>query len=394
MMFFRTALALVALACAGPVDAAAPAPAPTLVPALERALHDMCRRQVVLLGEASHGDGATEAAKVALVQALVDRCGFRAVLFEASRYAFADLNWRLHEGQPVGSADLSEAVGGIWNADEAFQPLLPFLAERARRGRVHLDGIDYQVGSRGAHFETERLAGELVTRLPQPEADICRETLRRRIWSDYQGGYDDAEHDHVLACLDRIVASLRSAATGSRSAMLRDLALSFRAWVVPDRQATPVWVAARDRAMAGNVLSALRRLTSGTKTVIWAANEHVARISDGEVTTPMGGFLTQTLHDRMFSLGFTAEGGRFRWTREESHAVNAAAGSLERRALRNSSASAVYLDHRNLVAMGTLPAGVFFHMPQAQRWSDALDGLVVLREEAPAVARPAGGRAS
>src|ERR1700759_3980340 len=84
---------------------AAPAAAAGAAPpagALDAAVRDMCHRDVALLGEADHGDGATVAFKVALVRALVTRCHFGAVFFEANHYDFIDFQRRLREGRPAG----------------------------------------------------------------------------------------------------------------------------------------------------------------------------------------------------------------------------------------------------------------------------------------------------
>ena len=54
--------------------------------ALDSATRGLCKAQVAMLGEiATHGDGHTLAFKVALVERLVDRCGFDTVLFEANQ---------------------------------------------------------------------------------------------------------------------------------------------------------------------------------------------------------------------------------------------------------------------------------------------------------------------
>jgi erythromycin esterase-like protein len=60
-------------------------------PAMDAAVRDLCHRQVAMLGEASHGDGATFAFKAALIRRLVTECGYTAVLFESSHYDFVEL---------------------------------------------------------------------------------------------------------------------------------------------------------------------------------------------------------------------------------------------------------------------------------------------------------------
>src|SRR4051812_36858613 len=96
--------------------------------ALNAAINDLCRRDVVMLGENGyHGDGRTVAFKAALIRILVRRCRFNAVFFEASHYDFIEISRRLRVGEPVSADMVSSSIGQIWNRDEELSPLIPFL---------------------------------------------------------------------------------------------------------------------------------------------------------------------------------------------------------------------------------------------------------------------------
>jgi erythromycin esterase-like protein len=100
--------------------------------ALAVVTHDLCPHQVAMLGEsATHGDGHTEAFKVALVERLVNECGFDSVFFEANHDEFINIARRFRTGQPVSVDQVSSAIGGLWKFDREFQPLVPFLLEKA-----------------------------------------------------------------------------------------------------------------------------------------------------------------------------------------------------------------------------------------------------------------------
>ncbi len=125
-----------------------PYPASASIPAdsadgntLTAVIHDVCHRQVVMLGEsATHGDGHTEAFKVALVERLVNECGFDSVFFEASHYEFINIDRRLRTRQAVSVDQVSSAIGGLWKFDREFQPLVPFLLAKAQAGQISLGG--------------------------------------------------------------------------------------------------------------------------------------------------------------------------------------------------------------------------------------------------------------
>ena len=106
-----------------------PAFAGTFDKTLATAARDVCAKQVVLLGEAAHGDGATEAFKTGLVRRLIQRCGFRALFFEASHYDFLEIERQVAAGKPVTGGMVSSAIGGLWNRDQPVAEMSSFLAQ-------------------------------------------------------------------------------------------------------------------------------------------------------------------------------------------------------------------------------------------------------------------------
>ena len=92
----------------------------------------VCGKRVVLLGELpEHGHARGFGIKARIVERLVARCGFRAVLFEAGSFDFFGLEraiaaTRRAPGGPAGAAAgagradslelaLSRAIGGFWS---------------------------------------------------------------------------------------------------------------------------------------------------------------------------------------------------------------------------------------------------------------------------------------
>src|SRR5690242_3545000 len=79
--------------------------------ALTAATQSLCHSVVAMLGEsATHEDGHTHAFKVALVERLVNECGFDSIFFEASHYEFINLDRRLRTGHSVTPGEISAAV--------------------------------------------------------------------------------------------------------------------------------------------------------------------------------------------------------------------------------------------------------------------------------------------
>lgn len=89
--------------------------------ALTAVTHDLCHRQVVMLGEsATHGDSHTEAFKVELVERLVNECGFDNVFFESNHDEFINITRRLRTGQAVSVDQVYSAVGGCGSSIRSF----------------------------------------------------------------------------------------------------------------------------------------------------------------------------------------------------------------------------------------------------------------------------------
>ena len=142
--------------------------------ALTAVTHDLCHRQVAMLGEsATHGDGHTVAFKVALVERLVNECGFDSVFFEASHYEFINIARRFRTGQAVSADQVSSAVGGLWKFDREFQPLVPFLLTKAQAGQISLGGLDDQLDEMGQDYANVEMVTELTSFLPQQQRQDC-----------------------------------------------------------------------------------------------------------------------------------------------------------------------------------------------------------------------------
>ena len=124
----------------------------------------VCSKRVVLLGELpEHGHARGFGVKARIVERLVARCGFRAVLFEAGSYDFFGLERALAAtqqapggpagaaaGAPAGGARtdslelaLARAIGGLWWTRELAE-WRRWLVHEAAAGRVAIGGIDDQ----------------------------------------------------------------------------------------------------------------------------------------------------------------------------------------------------------------------------------------------------------
>src|SRR4051812_24020484 len=156
---------------------AADAPAPVSANDLAPALHEMCSKKIVFLGEdANHAGAQTIAVKAQLVEILVQKCGFRGVVFESQFYDMLDFQHSLDDGTATES-QLSSAIGALWSRYAVFQPFQAWLFKEASAGRVWLAGVDPQVGGIGARYSPAELPKAFAAVLDEGDRRRCLEAM-------------------------------------------------------------------------------------------------------------------------------------------------------------------------------------------------------------------------
>jgi erythromycin esterase-like protein len=346
-----------------------------------------------MLGEsATHGDGHTLAFKVALVERLIDQCGFDSVLFESSHYEFINLNRRLRMRQTVTAQQVSSAVGGLWEFNQEFQPLAPFLLAKAQSGQVFLGGIDDQLGQMGQDYANIELVTDLTNLLPQQERQACGIALHKRIYNDYADAspYSESDRSQIETCLSEIhrANSADKTTDRARRGERQEMISAAQRWISRDFKSDADNTVNRDRSMFQNFEWLLGQQPKRHKVIIWAATVHLAKQGDPTwadgTGTNFGSSVHQKYGKRAFSLGFSAVSGSYRQpgvgVREMPTAPQ---DSVEAQACRGNNSDAIYVGATQLATMGTLPGAFFRHSYQTLSWSRFLDGIVVFREEHP-----------
>jgi erythromycin esterase-like protein len=361
--------------------------------ALSAATKGLCHTQVVMLGESlTHGDGHTVAFKVALIERLIDQCGFDSVYFEASHYQFIHLNQKLRIGRDVSTQDLLSAVGGLWEFDQEFQPLASFLLSKAQSGQAFLGGLDDQLGEYGQDYANIELVSDLTNLLPPPERQVCSATLHKRIYSGYTEAapYSKSDRSRIDACLSEIDrATAADKAAGVKEMQERQEMISAaERWISRDFSSGSESIVNRDRSMFQDFEWLQNREPKRHKVIVWAATVHIAKKADpawgDHAGTNFGSFMHRKYGQDAFSLGSSALTGSYRQGAREIREMPAAPmDSVEVRALRGGDATASYVGPAQLGAMGTLPGAFFTHAYETLPWSTFLDGVVVFQSEHP-----------
>lgn len=359
--------------------------------AFDQAIAAACDKSVVILGEASHGDGHGDTMKVALVEQLVSGCGFNGVLFEASYYEFLPITRNARQGRPVSAARMADAVGGLWKFDREVQPLFEFLAQRVDAGKIQVGGLDFQAGGFEQPFGNETMFAELTASLAPERRDACHAAYRSRILGeDPPEGLSERTRDDALkACFASIQLRAANPSTppGEKAEPAAELA-NLEAWLDASHQPPQIFIRTRDAMMAANALRFFDALPKPSKVVIWAHNGHAARhtaaLPDYGDNDNLGQALGRRFGNSLFSLAITARGGEYRWSWGNNKPIPAPpANSLEGREDLGRPGESTFIGSRALRESGESFSAAFGHDYLRARWGDAFDGMLVLDSEYP-----------
>jgi erythromycin esterase-like protein len=373
----------VLLLCSAAVPLAAYAASATS--ALERAVRDVCDKEVVLLGEdGAHGSGQTLEIKVELITRLIDRCGFSAVAFESQIYDFLDLE-RSFATSSATPAQLADAIGGLWSTTREIEPLVSYLFERAARGQVRLVGLDPQVGGATQHYSQALLPRELSEYLESGRRQGCAEQLKRLTNYRYDAAtpYDETARERLRACATEIQTRAEQQPDRNGAVFAARMAINLSRYLDMSSGDTSN---VRDRAMFDNLMWHRSRFTAGVKTIVWCATVHATKQApvDSKLI-PIGLYVHQVLGARAAAIGFSALTGSYgRRNQTPTILATAPPGALEARSLQDLTGDIAYIGAAELKKLGEVAARtVSYSQFITARWDQLLDGIIVLRQERP-----------
>ncbi|UCG51640.1 MAG: erythromycin esterase family protein [Candidatus Latescibacterota bacterium] len=374
-----------------------------------------------MLGEQSHGDGATFLAKTRLVKFLHQEMGFDVLAFESGFYDCRKSWLQLNDGMAASTA-FNRGVFDIWSLSEQVQPLIDYWGTTVHSARpLELSGFDCQFTGRNSY---DHFVSDLVNHITATGSDIMTDVgwppFRSILINLVRNRYytfpppNETQQTAFFAMLDRLDSELASVVDDpdpNETAFWRQLlpnidAQARRMWSLkatdrehplddPDSLAN-----LRDLQMGENLLWLLENRFPGRKVIVWAATFHNARnissvefvgwpgVYDGVET--MGQVVGDALGDQVYSIGFTAcEGEAGSIYNPPTQLQPIVEGSLED-FLYQTEMPYLFVDYRGLPSDGQwlaepLVSWPLGYSPARADWTQVMDGLLCTRVMTPSV---------
>jgi len=378
-----------------------PSVAEVAKPQIDQLINDACDSRVVLLGEdLNHGSGKTIEVKSLLVQRLIDECGFDGVVFESQIYDFLALGEDF-ANHIATREKLADAIGGLWSTTAELDPLIDILMQRALDGKVHLMGMDPQLGGATQLYSQERLAERLglASTLPATQSASCGYDIRRLTdWSfDDESPNDEDFRKRLKHCLEDIQAHVPSSDDGNEVERTAVMTRNFLVYLEMREQfqlgeqlrASEV----RDESMYENLAWFRRQQHDRDKTIVWTATTHAIRKGDSPSSfKSLGHWIDDAWGSETFVVGFSAVGGEYGRQRRSPTSLSAMPeDAIESIAFNSGSGDLVYLNKSSLSSIGSVSGrAIDFSRPSIRNWGQLLDGMLIFRtERRPNYIRPA-----
>jgi erythromycin esterase len=365
--------------------------------------------RIVMLGEQTHGDGATFEGKCRLVRFLHQRMGFDVLAFESGLYEMRKAWDALRAGEDARiAAPLS--ILFAWSRSREAQPVIDYIGANVRSGRpLEIAGFDCQFSAFEDNYARQFLLADLVAFLDSHGVDtasmpdwprfhdLCGRFILDACIYGYRWRPPEDDYRFILTMFDTLIVRTASA-QGADAPFWRQLIKSMRAeaevhfWMPRSQdQFTLTDNNGRDMAMGDNLVWLARDVYPQRKIIVWAATLHNMRNShrlgpEYRRVVSMGDVAAQALGRQIYNLAFTCYEGESGWLQADKPDTlkPPPAGSLE--ALwASTSHRLAFVDFRN-----SAPGGEWLHAPMTSwlvrhedivttDWSQIVDGVVFIR---------------
>ncbi|MBE8727866.1 erythromycin esterase family protein [Flavobacterium hungaricum] len=267
--------------------------------------------KIILLGEQSHGDGATFDEKTALIKYLHEKQRYNIIVFESGLYdqykAFEEYS---KKKTPISIFDQSTL--DIWSDTQSFQNLLSYIDERAKqKDTIKILGFDNQEGL----LFSNHFMNDLIQLLENRKIEIPKNSLTRIekafVYRDLTNIASNKKDSlELYQDYDLILHSLQKISNPSfHEKIMKQVfisKISDAGFDIMQLQKQKIAVQnPRDEQMAENLIF-LSQMYPDQKMICWGASYHFGKnINETEYTEVTEDYLQQQSKLELKSTGFT-----------------------------------------------------------------------------------------
>ncbi len=375
-------------------------------------------KKIVLLGEQSHGDGATFDEKVTLIKYLHEKLGFNSIVFESGMYDNY-MAYKEFQSKKQKISVYDNAIGKIWSDTQSFKNLMLYVDScAAKNDTIKILGFDCQESS----IFNNNYLNELEKTLKKYRIKISKKVLenieKAFVSKDFEifiNSKSDAtalsaDFENILNALNKI-PNLSVDDRIIKQTFLSEVA-DFNFGMAQFQDLKIVVQNPRDEQMAKNFIF-LSELFPKEKMICWGASYHFAtnlksyeytqttedylqKQSDIEKATtgysdynfgdgkqllegalPMGVILKNHFKDKLYSIAFSSFEGNYGVVNTKPYPIlTPPSSSIE---LQLSTNDKVFFEF-DIFSSSSFYSSILGNIPLKNKWQESFDALVFIRE--------------